>query len=636
VSRRPRHTRARVPATAPAIGRVSGACSAPAAVGPGSALRNRRPGRPPRDRERPRRCRPHRGGSGCRRRSATRSPVPPPARPAPGRSSAARLSGRLWLYPRWRFPSRAAVSQVSWRTQTQLRDARTAASSSSRAVARESRGSSSRNHNETAVATGDRRGVSRLPVMDGPWSGEAKYRALLAVAKAANSRRDLSSVLDAVASALEGLVSIDLIGVVTHEREAVRARAVYFRSTPRDSGGSQAAYRRRFSGAFGATGDSWKHTPFLRDAMERERRTLVLDHVGTDPRVDAAGMKLAGAECVVMLPLSMGDEFVAAMVVARTTPSPFPPDEGAILEDVAGPVTTAVANALAFEEIQKLRSQLEDENVALRDEIAATAAAAGGIIGAAPALREVLERAGLVAATDSTVLITGETGTGKELVARAIHAGSKRAKRAMVKVNCAALPEGLVASELFGHEKGAFTGALERRRGRFELAAGGTIFLDEVGELPAPVQVALLRVLQEREFERVGGTETLRTDARIVAATNRNLAQAAREGKFRSDLFYRLNVFPIRVPALRERAEDIPILAAYWASLCSRPVGRTIRGIDEWAMAALCAYSWPGNIRELQNAVERAVILARGRVLGRSDFEPPGFGSAATARPRAD
>jgi formate hydrogenlyase transcriptional activator len=247
----------------------------------------------------------------------------------------------------------------------------------------------------------------------------------------------------------------------------------------------------------------------------------------------------------------------------------------------------------------------------------------------------VLERVARVAATDSTVLITGETGTGKELIARAIHTGSRRSRRALVKVNCAALPEGLVASELFGHEKGAFTGALERRRGRFELAAGGTVFLDEVGELPPPVQVALLRVLQEREFERVGGSETLRTDARVVAATNRNLEEAAAEGKFRSDLFFRLNVFPIRLPPLRERAEDIPLLAEYWASRYARNVGKAVRAIDESAMAALCAYPWPGNIRELQNVVERAVILARGSVLGLRDFELPSLG-AEPSRPVRD
>jgi formate hydrogenlyase transcriptional activator len=462
--------------------------------------------------------------------------------------------------------------------------------------------------------------------MDGGWQGEEKYQALLAVAQAANSRRDLSSVLDVVASALEGHVPIDLIGVVTHGPETVRARAIYHRSAPRASGESQKAFVRRFSEAAGATGAEWKHTPFLRDAMERDRRTLVLDHLSTDKRVAGAGVTIAGAECAVWVPLTMGDEFVAAMIVARTKPSPFTPDEVQVLEDVARPVTTAVANALAFEEIEKLRSQLEDENVALREEITATAAA-GGVIGSSPKLREVLERVARVAATDSTVLITGETGTGKELLARAIHAGSPRAKRAMVKVNCAALPEGLVASELFGHERGAFTGALERRRGRCELANGGTLFLDEVGELPPPVQVALLRVLQEREFERVGGSETLRTDARVVAATNRNLEESAREGKFRSDLFFRLNVFPIRVPPLRERAEDIPILAEYWMSRHSRTVGKSIRGIDESAMAALCAYPWPGNIRELQNVVERAVILARGNVLGLGDFELPNLGS---------
>jgi formate hydrogenlyase transcriptional activator len=468
-------------------------------------------------------------------------------------------------------------------------------------------------------------------VKDHGWAGEAKYQALLAVAQAANSRRDLSSVLDAVAGALENLVPIDLIGVVTHEPAAVRARAIYFRSAPRASGESQGAYVRGFSEAAGATGDKWEHTPFLRDAMERDRRTLVLDHVSTDTRVDGAGMKRAGAECAVLVPLTMGDEFVAALVVARMKPSPFTPHEVQILEDVARPVTTAVANALAFDEIQKLRGLLEDENLALREEITAASAATGGIIGASAALRDVLERVRRVAGTDSTVLITGETGTGKELIARAIHASSRRAKRALVKVNCAALPEGLVASELFGHEKGAFTGALERRRGRFELAAGGTVFLDEVGELPPPVQVALLRVLQEREFERVGGAETLRTDARVVAATNRNLEEAVREGRFRSDLFFRLNVFPIQVPPLRARADDIPLIAEYLARQCARKVGKAIKEIDESAMAVLCGYQWPGNIRELQNVVERAVILARGSLLGLSDFELPSLAAEPEA-----
>jgi len=386
--------------------------------------------------------------------------------------------------------------------------------------------------------------------MDTRWSGEAKYQTLLAVSQAANSQRDLSSVLQAVADALEGLVPVDLIGVVTHGRETVRARAVYFRGASRGSGENQAAYVRRFSEAAGATGDEWKHTPFLRDAMERDRQTLVLDHVGTDTRLDGAGVKTLGVECGVWVPLTMGDDFVAAMVVGRMKPSPFSTDEVQVLEDVARPVTTAVANALAFDEIQKLHSRLQDENLALREEINAAAAATGGMIGASAGLREVLERVARVAATDSTVLITGETGTGKELVARAIHTGSPRAKRALVKVNCAALPEGLVASELFGHEKGAFTGALERRKGRFELASRGTIFLDEVGELPPPVQVALLRVLQEREFERVGGGETLRTDARVVAASRPSRSTCACSRR-------RTRTWRARSPAARSAATSI-------------------------------------------------------------------------------
>jgi formate hydrogenlyase transcriptional activator len=465
--------------------------------------------------------------------------------------------------------------------------------------------------------------------LDTRWSGEAKYQTLLAVSQAANARRELSSVLEAVMEPLDGLVPVDLAGVVTRGAGGLRALAAHFRSVPRRPGESHGSYVERISEATGLR-EEVEEDSFVRDIVERDRKTLVVDHITSDVRLEGTILRRTGAECAVVLPLTMGEEVVGALVFGRTTLLPFSPEEVQILEDVGRPVATAVANALAFDEIQKLRGLLEDENLALREEIAATAAA-GGIIGASAGLRDVLERVGRVAATDSTVLITGETGTGKELVARAIHTGSPRARRALVKVNCAALPEGLVASELFGHERGAFTGALERRKGRFELASGGTIFLDEVGELPAPVQVALLRVLQEREFERVGGHETLRTNARVVAATNRDLAEAVREGKFRSDLLFRLNVFPIHVPPLRERAEDIPLLAEYWASQYARKVGKAIKGIDESAMAVLCGYQWPGNVRELQNVVERAVILARGSLLGLSDFELPSLAAGPEA-----
>ena len=220
-----------------------------------------------------------------------------------------------------------------------------------------------------------------------------------------------------------------------------------------------------------------------------------------------------------------------------------------------------------------------------------------------------------VAPTDSTVLITGESGTGKELIARAIHKRSRRANGPFIRVNCAAIPQSLIASELFGHEKGAFTGATERRLGRFELANGGTIFLDEIGDIPADTQVALLRVLQEREFERVGGGRTVSVDVRVVAATNRDLKAAIEAGTFRLDLFYRLNVFPIRVPSLRERKDDIPLLAKYFIERYARSTGKKIKNIDRKTLELLQAYDWPGNIRELQNVIERAVILCDGETL---------------------
>jgi DNA-binding NtrC family response regulator len=245
------------------------------------------------------------------------------------------------------------------------------------------------------------------------------------------------------------------------------------------------------------------------------------------------------------------------------------------------------------------------------------------IIGESPALRRVLEQIAQVAPTDSTVLIQGETGTGKELVARAIHDASGRAERPLVKLNCAALPRELVESELFGHEKGAFTGALQQRRGRFEAADGGTLFLDEVGELPLEAQAKLLRVLQEREFERVGGSRTLRVDVRVIAATNRDVRAQVASGRFRDDLFYRLNVFPIVLPALRERREDIPRLVQHFAVKAARKLGRELQGIAPAFIERAMAYDWPGNIRELENLVERAMIMAHSPLLdGGALFSP--------------
>jgi PAS domain S-box-containing protein len=284
-----------------------------------------------------------------------------------------------------------------------------------------------------------------------------------------------------------------------------------------------------------------------------------------------------------------------------------------VIRDISDRKRSQAALAIAFKEIQTLKDQLQTENIALREEID-RASLFEEIVGTSAALQAVLSRLSKVAPTDSTVLITGETGTGKELVARAIHKRSQRSSRAFVSVNCAAIPRDLIASELFGHEKGAFTSAAQRRLGRFELAHGGSIFLDEIGELPAETQIALLRVLQEHEFERVGGTQSIRTDVRLIAATNCNLEAAIAAGTFRSDLFYRLNVFPIEIPALRERREDIPLLVEYFIDRYGRKAGRRIKGLNKKSLDLLQSYSWPGNIRELQNVIERSLIVSSGPV----------------------
>ena len=321
-----------------------------------------------------------------------------------------------------------------------------------------------------------------------------------------------------------------------------------------------------------------------------------------------------GIQSYCVVPLVAMGKSLGTFAVWSETQNRYTEVDAELLRDVANQVALAIANMKSYEEIASLKARLEKENVYLQEEIR-TEHNFEEIVGDSPPLLALLRRVDQVAPTDSTVLIYGETGTGKELIARAIHDRSNRKNRPLVKVNCSAISAGLVESELFGHVKGAFTGAFERRIGRFELADGGTIFLDEVGELPLDTQVKLLRVLQEREFEPVGSNRSVRVDVRIICATNRNLEESIKAGTFRSDLYYRLNVFPLEVPPLRERRSDIEQLATFFVSRYARNLGKKITGISATAKQKLLSYSWPGNIRELQNLIERALILSTGPIL---------------------
>jgi formate hydrogenlyase transcriptional activator len=316
--------------------------------------------------------------------------------------------------------------------------------------------------------------------------------------------------------------------------------------------------------------------------------------------------------CIV--PLITANRILGTLSLASLRPSAFTQEDFDLLVRVANQVAIAIENALAYREIAELKNKLADEKLYLEEEIR-TEYTFEEIVGESPALKRVLSQVETVAGTDSTVLILGETGTGKEVIARAIHDLSLRRERTFVKVNCAAIPTGLLESELFGHEKGAFTGAIAQKVGRFELAHRGTLFLDEVGDIPLELQPKLLRVLQEKEFEHLGSTRTLHVDVRVVAATNQDLTQMVEDRLFRSDLYYRLNVFPIVVPPLRERAGDIPLLVRYFAQKHARRMDRRIETIPAEEMEALTRYHWPGNVRELENLIERAVILSRGPAL---------------------
>jgi formate hydrogenlyase transcriptional activator len=354
----------------------------------------------------------------------------------------------------------------------------------------------------------------------------------------------------------------------------------------------------------------------------RTRQLVCLDSVqgdGADPEIYGTQegenfyqiLLKEGVPAGYFLPLIKGGNVIAVMQLTKYAGGPLKTQQTEFLSALASQLSVAVANALEHRAVVASRDQLARERVYLREEIDRSSMFEE-IVGSSEPLRKVLSQVSKVAPTNATVLILGETGTGKELIARAIHKRSKRSSRAFVGVNCAAIPAPLIASELFGHEKGAFTGAVQRRLGRFELADGGTIFLDEIGDLPMEMQLALLRVLQEREFERMGGSQSISVDVRVVAATNRDLKAAVAAGTFREDLFYRLNVFPIRIPSLRERVNDIPLLVEYLIDRYAKKTGKNIKNIERRTVDLFETYKWPGNIREMQNVVERAVILCEG------------------------
>jgi formate hydrogenlyase transcriptional activator len=358
----------------------------------------------------------------------------------------------------------------------------------------------------------------------------------------------------------------------------------------------------------------WADSPAVR-ALE-ESRPLLFERADlerfdtTIPRVLLA----EGVRSLCAVPLVSRNRALGTLNLGRVEGNSFTRAELDLLSQAAGQVALAVENALAYRRIEELQNKLAEEKLYLEDEIR-TEHQFSEIIGSSAAIKHVLRQVEIVAPADSTVLIQGETGTGKELIARAIHNLSTRKDRTFVKLNCAAIPDTLLESELFGHEKGAFTGAVARKVGRFELADGGTLFLDEIGDIPLELQPKLLRVLQEQEFERLGSVRTTRVNVRLVAATNRDLARMVAEGRFRSDLYYRLNVFPLTLPTLRDRREDIPLLVGYFVGQHARRLNRTIGSIPTESMTALTRYPWPGNVRELENFIERSVLLSPGPVL---------------------
>jgi len=449
---------------------------------------------------------------------------------------------------------------------------------------------------------------------------DRQYRTLLAVSEAIVSHRDLPALFHELAGRLHQVVRFDYLALFLHEAATNTMRLHVLESS--EPAALPPASVVPVEG--NATGSVWQ-----------SQQPLIISSASEQSRWRGLADRSApyGIHSSCLLPLTTAQRRLGTLAFASKQPQAYDKSELGFLHLVANQVALAVENALDFQKIEELRDKLHKERAYLEEEVR-TEHNFGQIVGESAALHRVLKLAETVAPTGSTVLIRGETGTGKELVARAIHDLSPRRDRTFVKLNCAAIPTGLLESELFGHERGAFTGAIAQKVGRFELAHQGTLFLDEVGDIPLELQPKLLRVLQEQEFERLGGTRTIRVDVHLVAATNRDLARMVADGQFRSDLYYRLNVFPLLLPPLRERTDDIPRLVRHFIQRFARRMGRQIETVPSEVMDALVRYPWPGNIRELQNVIERAVILSPGSSLRvpRSDLQPaPGVAEKPTA-----
>jgi formate hydrogenlyase transcriptional activator len=438
-----------------------------------------------------------------------------------------------------------------------------------------------------------------------------RLQLLLEVTNSVMANLELRDVLRAVSATLRRVMHCDVAGVILPDAERHQLR-VYALDFPDSQGFIREETLIPIEGS-------------LPGKAFQTGKPVVVDR--SDPAEDSCLITGEGLQSHCFLPLISRHRGLGVLGLGKRQEQAFTQDDVEFLTQVTNQVAIAVENALAYGQIAALKDQLAQEKLYLEDEIRSEMHFED-IVGKSAALHRVLQQVETVAPTDATVLISGETGTGKELIARAIHQLSPRRSQAFVKLNCAAIPAGLLESELFGHERGAFTGAIAQRIGRFELANRGTVFLDEIGELPLELQPKLLRVLQDREFERLGSPRTLRTDARLIAATNRDLAALVDAQQFRADLFYRVNVFPVHVPPLRERPEDIPLLVRHFAQQFARRLGKTIETIPSDTMQGLLRYPWPGNIRELQNIIERAVILSPGPVLQvpLADLKPPATG----------